>query len=191
MTESQDKEKKAKKTNVKLIGAVALAAVVVVAGGLVALSSAGGLLNNGGDAGSSNQQITDLTPTQNGSASQSAPSAQKSAQNEIKIPVSSITNKLSFYKYTSNGTTIRFFAVKGADNNVHVAFDRCDVCGPKGYTQSGNDVVCKNCGKHFSINSIGTANVQGGCWPSHLPMSINGDSVVIKTSDVVAKESKF
>ncbi|MGZ4943657.1 MAG: DUF2318 domain-containing protein [Halobacteriota archaeon] len=138
------------------------------------LTSAGGLFNSGAKTGSGNQ-VTDLSY----------------AQNELKIPVSSITNTLSFYTYQSNGTTIKFFAVKGTDGNVHVAFDTCDVCGPKGYTQSGSDVVCNNCGKHFAINSIGTANVNGGCWPSHLSMSINGDSVVIKTSDVVAKESAF
>ncbi|MGZ4928278.1 MAG: Fe-S-containing protein [Halobacteriota archaeon] len=79
----------------------------------------------------------------------------------------------------------------GTDGNVHLAFDTCDVCGPKGYKQSGNDVVCNNCGKHFAINTIGTANVSGGCSPSHLPMSISGDSVVIKTSDLTTKESAF
>jgi len=173
-TEMVNNETK-KGKNTKLLAAIAVAAVLVAGGGFVVLSGAGGLLNGIGNAGNGNQQATDLSP----------------AQGVVKIPLSSITNTLSFYTYESNGTAIKFFAVKGTDGNVHVAFDTCDVCGPKGYKQSGNDVVCNNCGKHFAINTIGTANVSGGCSPSHLPMNISGNSVVVKTSDLVTKESAF
>jgi uncharacterized membrane protein len=157
-----------KRTNTKLLVAIAVAAVLVAGGGFVVLSGAGGLRN-------SNPQATELS----------------AAQGVVKIPLSDITNTISFYTYESNGTAIKFFAVKGTDGNVHVAFDTCDVCGPNGYKQSGNDVVCNNCGKHFAINTIGTANVSGGCSPSHLPMNISGNSVVVKTSDLVTKESAF
>jgi uncharacterized membrane protein len=168
-----DQEKKG--MNMKLLAAIAVAAVLVIGGGLVVLSGAGGLLNGIGDAGNANPQVTELF----------------SAQDVVKIPLSNISSTLSFYTYKSNGTAVKFFAVKGTDGNVHVAFDTCDVCGPKGYTQSGNDVVCSNCGKHFEINSIGTANLRGGCWPSHLNMSVDNNSVVIKTSDLVSKEPVF
>lgn len=167
------KDQQTNRTNTKLLAAIALAAVLVVAGGFIVLSGAGGWLNGTGT--SSNTPATDVSAD----------------QGVVKIPLSDISNSLSFYAYKSNGTAIKFFAVKGSDGKVHVAFDTCDVCGPKGYTQSGNDVVCNNCGKHFSINSIGTANLSGGCWPSHLPMSIVGNSIVIKTSDLVAKKSAF
>jgi uncharacterized membrane protein len=167
-------DQKKKGTNKKLLAAIAVAAVLVAAGFIV-LSGAGGLLNGVENAGNGNTQVTEVFPT----------------QDVVKIPLSNITNTLSFYTYKSNGTAIKFFAVKGTDGNVHVAFDTCDVCGPKGYKQSGNDVVCNNCGKHFAINTIGTANVSGGCSSSHLPMSISGNSVVIKTSDLVTKESAF
>ena len=160
------------KRNTKLLAAIAAAAVLVVAGGFIVLSGTGGWLNGTGTS-SGNSQATEVTAD----------------QGVVKIPLSDISNGLSFYSYKSNGTAIKFFAVKGSDGNVHVAFDTCDVCGPKGYTQSGNDVVCNNCGKHFSINSIGTANLSGGCLPSHLPMNIVGNSIVIKTSDLVTKES--
>jgi len=168
-----DQEKKG--MNMKLLAAIAVAAVLVIGGGLVVLSGAGGLLNGIGDAGNANPQVTELF----------------SAQDVVKIPLSNISSTLSFYTYKSNGTAVKFFAVKGTDGNVHVAFDTCDVCGPKGYTQSGNDVVCSNCGKHFEINSIGTANLRGGCWPSHLNMRVDNNSVVIKTSDLVSKEPVF
>jgi uncharacterized membrane protein len=176
-----ENDQKKKGTNIKLLAAIAVAAVLVAGGGFVVLSGAGGLLNGIGNADNGNLQVTELSPAQEGAT----------AQDVVKIPLSNVTNTLSFYTYKSNGTAIKFFAVKGTDGNVHVAFDTCNVCGPKGYTQSGNDVKCKNCGKSFAINSIGTDNLSGGCWPSHLPMSISGNSVVIKTSDLVTKESVF
>jgi uncharacterized membrane protein len=168
-------DQKKKGTNSKWLAVIVVAAVLVAGGGFVVLSGAGGLLNGIGNAGNTNPQVSELF----------------SAQDVVKIPLSNISSTLSFYTYKSNGTAVKFFAVKGTDGNVHVAFDTCDVCGPKGYTQSGNDVVCSNCGKHFEINSIGTANLSGGCWPSHLNMSVDSNSVVIKTSDLVTKESVF
>jgi len=168
-------DQKKKGTNSKWLAVIVVAAVLVAGGGFVVLSGAGGLLNGIGNAGNTNPQVSELF----------------SAQDVVKIPLSNISSTLSFYTYKSNGTAVKFFAVKGTDGNVHVAFDTCDVCGPKGYTQSGNDVVCSNCGKHFEINSIGTANLRGGCWPSHLNMSVDNNSVVIKTSDLVSKEPVF
>ena len=173
----------------KLLAVIIVAAVLVAGGVFVVLSGAGNLLSGVSSSGNGNSQATDLSASQE--VVKSPLSNITKAQDVVKIPLSNITNTLSFYTYKSNGTAIKFFAVKGTDGNVHVAFDACDVCGPKGYKQSGNDVVCNNCGKHFAINDIGTANLKGGCWPSHLPMSVSGNSVVIKTSDLVTKESVF
>jgi hypothetical protein len=100
-----DQEKKG--MNMKLLAAIAVAAVLVIGGGLVVLSGAGGLLNGIGDAGNANPQVTELF----------------SAQDVVKIPLSNISSTLSFYTYKSNGTAVKFFAVKGTDGNVHVAFD--------------------------------------------------------------------
>jgi len=165
-----------KKSNVKLIAAIGIVAIIVAAGGFVVLSS-GGLLNIGipSNTGGGSPQAIELPH----------------AQVAVRIPVATIGDTVSFYSYKSNGTAIKFFAVKGSDGNVHVAFDTCDVCGPKGYKQSGSDVVCLNCGKTFEINSLGTSNKNGGCNPSYLPMRLDGNAIVIKTSDLVAKESVF
>jgi uncharacterized membrane protein len=50
---------------------------------------------------------------------------------------------------------------------------------------------CINCGKTFSITSIGTDNTAGGCWPSYLPMKIDSDNIVIKISDLKEKSYMF
>jgi len=115
------------------------------------------------------------------------------SQTEVSIPLSEIGPNAKFYSYDSNGIEIRYFALLGSDGNVHVAFDACDVCydAKKGYRQNGDVMQCINCDKVFSINSIGTDNTAGGCWPSFLPTIIDGENVIIKISDLEAKKYMF
>ena len=112
---------------------------------------------------------------------------------EIFIPVSNLSTTAKFYSFESEGVIIRYFAVKDASGNVHIAFNACDVCyeAKKGYRQNGDLMHCINCGKEFPITSIGTDNTAGGCWPSYLPMRIDNDTVVIKISDLKAKSYMF
>ena len=112
---------------------------------------------------------------------------------EIFIPVSNLSTTAKFYTFESKGVTIRYFAVKDASGNVHIAFDACDVCyeAKKGYRQNGDVMHCINCGKEFPITSIGTDNTAGGCWPSYLPMRIDENTVVITIADLIAKQYMF
>ena len=112
---------------------------------------------------------------------------------EIFIPLVNLGTSAKFYYYESEGVTIRYFAVKDPTGNVHVAFDACEVCyeAKKGYRQNGEVMQCINCGKEFPISSIGTDNTAGGCWPSYLPMNINGSTMVIKIADLVEKQFMF
>jgi len=114
-------------------------------------------------------------------------------ETEVRIPISDISTTAKFYSYESSGVDIRYFAVKDKQGNVHVGFDACDVCyeAKKGYKQNGDVMQCLNCGKTFSITSIGTENTAGGCWPSYLPMNIDGNDVVIKITDLEAKSYMF
>jgi uncharacterized membrane protein len=113
--------------------------------------------------------------------------------NKIRIPLSQITTDVKFYMHDADGTSVKYFAIKGSDGNVHVAFDACDVCygAKKGYTKSGSDMQCINCGNRYAINGLGSENTRGGCWPSYLPMNIDGDDVVIQISDLEAKSWMF
>jgi uncharacterized membrane protein len=112
---------------------------------------------------------------------------------EVVIPISDISTTATFYPYDSNGVTIRYFAVKDKQGTVHVAFDACDVCyqAKKGYKQVGDVMQCLNCGRQFAVTSIGTENTNGGCWPSYLPMTVNGSAVTIKIADLVDKQFMF
>jgi hypothetical protein len=111
----------------------------------------------------------------------------------LQVPVSEITTEAKWYPYDFDGVEIRFFAVRSSDNEIHVAFDACDVCyeAKMGYRQDGIKMVCNNCDKSFPIRAIGTDNLAGGCWPSYLPMDIEDDNVIIKITDLEDKKYMF
>ena len=112
----------------------------------------------------------------------------------VSVPLSNVTTDAKFYPYDSNGTTIKFFIVKGANGNVHVAFDACEIChkAKKGYRQNGDKMHCIECGMEFSINGIGTENTkEDGCWPKYLPFEIDGEMIRIKVTDLEARIYMF
>ncbi len=111
----------------------------------------------------------------------------------VSIPVSEAGTSARFYTYDANGTTVRFFLVKGADGKTHLAADACDVCYPlhKGYSQKNQNMRCNNCGRLFAINDIGTKNTAGGCWPSRIPINVEGGQVHIAKADLDAKTYLF
>jgi len=58
--------------------------------------------------------------------------------------------------------------------------------------RKGGDMVCNNCGNHYKISGLGTANLKGGgCWPGYLPNSVDGNELVIKKSDLEAGRYRF
>lgn len=114
--------------------------------------------------------------------------------NLVSLPLSNVTTDAKFYPYDSNGTTIKYFIVKGADGNVHVAFDACEICyhAKKGYRQNDDKMHCIECGMEFSINGIGTENTkEDGCWPKYLPFEIDGDMIRIKVTDLEKRAYLF
>lgn len=111
----------------------------------------------------------------------------------VTIPARSLDDgKARFYSYKDGGAEIRFFLVKDRDGSIKSAFDACDVCykDKKGYEQSGDQMLCKNCNKKFAISRIGPHAV-GGCNPSYLPSTSNGKDITIKASDIQAGARYF
>ena len=115
------------------------------------------------------------------------------AQGEVELSTSEVTKDANYFSIDANGVDVRFFAVRGSDGNIRVAMDACDVCydNKKGYRQDGDDMVCNNCGNKYGTDGIGTENLKGGCWPSHVPIDIEDGKVVIKASDLKAKRYMF
>ena len=114
----------------------------------------------------------------------------KNSNEDITISVSEISGTAKFYEQDG----IRFFAVKADDGSVKTAFDACDVCyySKKGYRQEGDYMVCNNCGNKYPIIGLGTENLRGGgCWPGYLPSRIEGENLIIKTSDLEKGSYRF
>ena len=109
----------------------------------------------------------------------------------INIPLNEITSTLKKYEYNAKGVTVRYFAVLGSDGKVRTAFDACDVCGGYGYTQQGNDIACKKCGKVFSIDGLGTKNKGYGCWPSFLSHTVDNENIIINKKELEAGVFRF
>jgi uncharacterized membrane protein len=107
----------------------------------------------------------------------------------IKIPISQISKDAQWFDYNN----AKYFIVKDKKGNIKTAFDACDVCyrTRKGYSQKGEDMVCNNCGNHYPISGLGTANIRGGCWPGYLRNSIQGDYIVIKKSDLEIGKQRY
>lgn len=112
---------------------------------------------------------------------------------QIQIPLSEVSSgQAKFYEYkTSNGRPVRFFVMKSSDGVYRAAADACVVCyrERKGYRQEGDDMVCNNCRKHFPSALVN--EVTGGCNPDGIPRSIQGDKLLIATSDLEARTEMF
>jgi uncharacterized membrane protein len=119
--------------------------------------------------------------------------AAKQEGDYLVIKLTEVTPEVNFYYYESNNVKIRFFAILGTDDQPHIALDACDSCyeAKKGYIYANPYMKCNNCGRTFLVTSIGTENLSGGCWPSHLPISITEGKILIKISDVVLKQWMF
>jgi hypothetical protein len=93
--------------------------------------------------------------------------------------------KAHHYTYMHEGRPIEFFVLRSKDGVVRAAFNACDVCfqSKLGYTQEGDYMVCKNCGRRFPADQINV--VHGGCNPSPLTRTVEGDHLVIQVQDIV------
>jgi uncharacterized membrane protein len=111
----------------------------------------------------------------------------------IRVPLAGISKNAKFHIYDSDGVEISFFTVFGEDGEVHVALNACDLCyhAKQGYEQTSDVMRCINCGLTYPINSIGTENIAGGCWPSYIPITIEGEDVIINTQHLDAKRYMF
>ena len=103
---------------------------------------------------------------------------------DLSFPVSDFADgQARFFKYASaRGKELRFFVMRSADGVTRAAFDTCDVCfrERRGYRQSGDSMICNNCGQAFRSTSIN--EVKGGCNPAPLDGVIEGDRIVLRAA---------
>ena len=110
------------------------------------------------------------------------------AGGELRIPVATVSDgHLHRFSTDVAGHAARFLVIR-AGKEVKTAFDACQVCGTDGYNEIGGNVVCLNCDANINIPTIGRP---GGCNPIPLPSRVEGNSVVIRASDLAAEAAQF
>lgn len=120
-------------------------------------------------------------------ACSSEPKATTMADGSLAVPLADLADgQARHYDVALDGKTVRFFLVRTPDGVIRAAFDACDVCYPerKGYSQSGEYMICDNCGQRFHASRINV--VSGGCNPAPLTREVVDGSVVLRADDLRA-----
>jgi uncharacterized membrane protein len=109
---------------------------------------------------------------------------------EIIIPIEKIEDwHLHRYNYTaSENIEMRFIVIRKNEIAYGVGLDACDICGPTGYYERRDGVVCRLCDVVMNITTIG---FKGGCNPVPLAYIIREGNMVIQTADLEAERNRF
>jgi hypothetical protein len=111
---------------------------------------------------------------------------------DVVLDEATLDGQARFYRYaTSSGREVRFFVMKSSDGVVRAAFDSCDVCyrERKGYHQSGDSMICNNCGQSFPSARINVQ--QGGCNPAPVDRVVANGRVVLSAAALERGASYF
>ena len=106
--------------------------------------------------------LTACAKSDTGKTNQPAASGGK----DITIAKSQVTDKAVFIPYEAGGVKMEVIAVKAPDGTIRTAFNTCQVCFDSGrgyYVQSGDKLICQNCGNQFKISQI--EKQKNGCNP--------------------------
>ncbi|MDR2390667.1 MAG: DUF2318 domain-containing protein [Planctomycetota bacterium] len=82
---------------------------------------------------------------------------------DLVIARKDLSNIARFYPVVIEGYTMEIIAVTAPDRTIRVVFNACQACGPAGYRQSGDSVICKACGNAFKLSVL--ERRRGGCNP--------------------------
>ncbi|MBI3005483.1 MAG: DUF2318 domain-containing protein [Ignavibacteriales bacterium] len=125
-------------------------------------------------------------------------------EGETRIPVNVLTDGQlhRFLWVTGDGVRIRFFALRTGLSTYATAFDACRACYNYGYyyLKSG-ELICSVCEAPSELSKLAVAvevpeeqsgSMEGmGCAPIYLPSLLNGQSVVVKISDLEENKKFF
>jgi uncharacterized membrane protein len=109
---------------------------------------------------------------------------------EILIPVEQINDGHlhRFAYYTEDNIEVRFIVIRKNDIAYGVGLDACDICGPTGYYERKNQVICRLCDVVMNISTIG---FKGGCNPVPLTYTLRNGAMVIETGHLEDEKGRF
>lgn len=104
-------------------------------------------------------------------------------EGHIIVPLSDLEDgHLHRYAYTSSdGKEMRFIIIKKAQGSYGVGLDACELCGPSGYFERNDEVVCKLCDV---VMNKGTIGFKGGCNPIPFPYIVHDKKIKIDLKDL-------
>jgi hypothetical protein len=134
---------------------------------ILAATLAGCSAGTGGTGGTGGAAASSAA---NSAAAQTQPKADSAtaaaAGGDLVIPLSALSQTVTFYPVEVDGTKLEVLAVVAPDGSVRTAFNTCQVCYDSGkgyYKQDGSALVCQNCGNRFQMDQVEV--LSGGCNP--------------------------
>jgi hypothetical protein len=126
------------------------------------------------DTDTVNKEITKAQAVTKTEQEEAKPDAEpeKSDAQEVKegegliIPVEQVSSTVQFFPLNVDGIDMEVLAVRDTEGNIRTAFNTCQVCYSSGrgyYKQSGDKLICQNCGNQFTVNQVEVQS--GGCNP--------------------------
>ena len=108
----------------------------------------------------------------------SAPEDYKLENGHIEITLDSVSDgHLHRYVYEArDGKKVRFIVVQKSQGSYGVGLDPCEICGPSGYFERNNEVVCKLCDV---VMNKGTIGFKGGCNPIPFEYKVHDQKIKI------------
>ena len=91
----------------------------------------------------------------------------------LTIPLASVTRTASFFPVNVDGTEMEVLAIRTESGEIRTAFNTCQSCYTSGrgyYVADGTELICQNCGFHFTAEEVGLEG-RGGCNPWPIPAS--------------------
>lgn len=118
------------------------------------------------------------------------PEAVAVSSGQVRVPIEALQDgQLHKFVHTlSDGTTVRFLAVRLKDGSFATALDACQICGSVGYGQEGGVAICKNCNAPIAFD---TFSFGGGCNPLLLDAEVEGENLVVQAASLEAAAGKF
>jgi uncharacterized membrane protein len=112
------------------------------------------------------------------------------AGEEITIPIERVEDgHLHRFAYTAqDNIEVRFIVIRKNEIAYGVGLDACDICGPTGYYERKNEVICRLCDVVMNISTIG---FKGGCNPVPLAYRLSGGNMVIAIEDLENERGRF
>lgn len=134
--------------------------------------------------------VTVLRTYNNRGVELSAPLELALTGEQIVIPLTNINdgNLHRFVYKAKNGTEVRYIIIKKSESAYGVGLDACDICGPTGYYQRKDEVICILCDVVMNKSTIG---FPGGCNPVPLSFRIADGNMILETADLEDERQRF